>query len=178
MKTREVVLASLISIAVNSSLALDADIKHAAKLERSSNDGKVTYHLIESSVQDLNFINNAYTAAYYVSENEDVLMSLEIQTDILSGRALGMKLYQSTLIEASWSDSLRQSESLSQLVKFMDTKLEMGDLLTLEHNQSNSTSIYINGELAGTIGGQNWFQSMANIWTNTISEKDKIASNL
>ncbi|WP_221798283.1 chalcone isomerase family protein [Oceanobacter mangrovi] len=115
------------------------------------------------------YLPEAYTSAYYqLGDNGsgEQLIQLTVNSDVLSGRALGISLFDSIAINHEWQQLGQLEDRVSRLVKMMDTRLVNGDTVEIEYRPGRGSEISVKGEFMGILPGEDLFLAISGVWGN------------
>lgn len=122
--------------------------------------------LVDSAVKDYYYLSNAYIGAIYQSDTSarPARMEFIVTSPRLSGRAMGVSLYESMALQLEWEEFEALESRMSTLVKMLDTKMERGDRIVISYNDESGSEIYVKNEYKGAIQGTDLFDVAAGVW--------------
>lgn len=133
--------------------------------------------LVDIASQNYYYIDNAYVGAVYQSENSSSPERVEfiITSDRLSGRALGVSLYETMALQLEWDQYEAMEPQMSSMVKMLDTKLEKGDRVVVTYSKSNGAEVFVKGQFKGSLEGHNLFALTAASWLKQDAKVDSVS---
>ncbi|MDO6683521.1 MULTISPECIES: chalcone isomerase family protein [unclassified Oceanobacter] len=125
-------------------------------------NGHHTLQLADSLSRDYFYIRDAYTSALYHAPSRTGIQRLEltVQSERISGRGVGLSLYDTIAITSEWEQMATLEARLNALVKMMDTRLIQGDRIVIEYTPGRGSEVMVKNEYMGIIRGQDWFQAL------------------
>lgn len=129
----------------------------------TSLDGNHTLQLENSSSRDYFYITDAYTSSIYNDQSSAGIQRLEltVKSDLISGRGVGISLYDAITIATEWEHLEKLESRLNALVKMLDTRLQQGDSIVIEYTPGRGSEVIVKNEYMGIIQGRDWFNALA-----------------
>ncbi|WP_369857561.1 chalcone isomerase family protein [Candidatus Thalassolituus haligoni] len=128
----------------------------------TSLDGNHTLQLKNSSSRDYFYITDAYTSSIYNDQSSAGIQRLEltVKSDLISGRGVGISLYDAITIATEWEHLAKLESRLNALVKMLDTRLQQGDSIVIEYTPGRGSEVIVKNEYMGIIQGHDWFNAL------------------
>lgn len=182
MKIVAFLFALLLSLMADTGLA--REIEGIQVLETVTLTGTRNRLVLNGAGVRANFLTKLYVGALYLqqfSNNADAILQptkpKRVALYILGGEGLKEKLAE------DWQKGFRNNHTepefnafKPQLAQFngLFDKVVKGDLVLLDYQQKSGTSVYINGQLKGTMPGKEFNQALLKVWLG----KDPIDKSL
>ena len=150
-------------------------ISVADTLPGSANQSEL--RLVDLASQNYYYLDNAYVGAVYQSEQASAPERVEfiVTSDRISGRALGVSLYETMALQLEWDQYEALEPQMSSMVKMLDTKLEKGDRVVVTYSASKGAEVFVKGEYKGTLQGENLFALTAASWLKQDTQLDAVS---
>lgn len=122
--------------------------------------------LVDVASQTYYYINDAYVGAVYQATHHTRPERIEfiINSTRLSGRALGIQLYETMANQLDWEQYQVFEPQMSTLVKMLNTRLERGDRVVMHYSEQGGAEIFVKDKYKGSIASPEFFALAASAW--------------
>lgn len=129
-------------------------------------DPQTELKLVDIASQHYYYLNDAYVGAIYQATSSASPERIEfiITSNRISGRALGVSLYESMALQLDWHQYKALEPQMSAMVKMLDTKLEQGDRIVITHSDTGGAEVFVKDAYKGALEGHELFAVTAASW--------------
>ena len=122
--------------------------------------------LVDVASQNYYYLNDAYVGAVYQSSHHSHPERVEfiINSIRLSGRALGIQLYETMANQLDWEQYKALEPQMSTLVKMLNTRLEKGDRIIMHYSEQGGAEIFVKDKYKGSIASPEFFELATSAW--------------